>query len=85
MTNRVVKSNPSFLSHDDLKENFVVRHADLDLIVGTIRENTTGPNQHVLVIGPRGSGKTTLVLRTALEVRTDGELNALWYPLIFSE
>ncbi len=85
MTNRVMKSNPAFLSDDALKENFVVRHADLDLIVGVIRENTTGSNQHILVIGPRGSGKTTLVLRTALEVRADKELSERWYPLVFSE
>ncbi|MDR3567522.1 MAG: tetratricopeptide repeat protein [Syntrophobacteraceae bacterium] len=85
MTNRVVKFNPSFLSDEALKENFVVRLADLDLIVGVVRENTTGANQHVLVIGPRGSGKTTLVLRAALEVRKDSELSRLWYPLVFSE
>ena len=54
-------------------------------IVGTITENTTNANQHILVIGPRGSGKTTLVLRAAAEIRRDKALNDYWYPLIFSE
>ncbi|MDR3557435.1 MAG: tetratricopeptide repeat protein [Syntrophobacteraceae bacterium] len=85
MVNRVVKSNPSFLSEIALRENFVVRRADLDMIVEVVRENTTDSNQHVLVIGPRGSGKTTLVLRAALEVRSDRELCDRWYPLVFSE
>ncbi len=85
MAKHIVKYNPSLLSENDLIENFVVRGTDLELIIGITRENITDSNQHVLVIGPRGSGKTTLVLRVAAEIRRDKELNDLWYPLIFSE
>ncbi len=85
MARRFVKYNPSFLSEDDLIDNFVVRHADLEMILRILSENTTNSNQHILLIGPRGSGKTTLVLRVAAEINRDTELCERWYPLIFSE
>jgi len=80
-----MKYNPSFLSEQELIDTFVVRHADLEIIIEIIRENVTNSNQHVLVIGPRGSGKTTLVHRVAAEVEQTAELRDRWYPLIFSE
>lgn len=85
MTKRRMKYNPSFLTEEELIDGFVVRHADLDLIVSTIAENCTGSNQHVLVIGPRGSGKTTMVRRVAAEIARTEELHAGWFPLIFAE
>ena len=85
MTQRFVKYNPSFLETDQLIANFVVRHTDLELIMGIIRDNVTDSNQHVLVIGPRGSGKTTLVLRVAAEIERSKDLSERWYPLIFPE
>lgn len=85
MTKRRMKYNPSFLTETELVENFVVRHADLEIIMGTISENLTDSNQHVLVIGPRGSGKTTLVHRVAAEIGRNADLREHWYPLIFSE
>jgi len=80
-----IKNNPAFLSDEELAEAFVVRHADLDMIVQVIHENTGEANQHVLVIGPRGIGKTMLVQRVALAVRQDDVLSKKWYPLIFAE
>lgn len=85
MTTRRVKYNPSLLSEKTLVEQFVVRQTDLALITRVIESNTGGANQHVLVIGPRGSGKTTLMLRTAAEIRANQKLNNNWYPLVFSE
>ena len=85
MTKRHMKYNPSFLSEAQLMESFVVRHADLDLIIRIIGENDTESNQHVLIIGPRGSGKTTLVHRIAAEIKQNADLHDRWYPLIFSE
>jgi Ni2+-binding GTPase involved in maturation of urease and hydrogenase len=58
---------------------------DLELIVEVVRENTGPANQHVLVIGSRGAGKTMLVLRTAAEIRESEELSNLWYPIVFAE
>ena len=85
MTIRFVKHNPAFLDSDQLVENFVVRQADLGLITRLVSENITGSNQHLLITGPRGSGKTVLVRRVAIAVEQHEELNNRFYPLIFSE
>ena len=85
MSKRRMKYNPAFLSEDELVESFVVRRTDLELIVEVLRENLTQSNQQILVIGPRGIGKTMLVLRVAAEVRRTEELRDRWYPLVFAE
>jgi len=85
MADRIRKYNPAFLPKEELVRSFVVRQTELELIVQTIRENTAKSNQHILVIGPRGIGKTMLVLRVAEEVRKDKDLSKKWYPLIFAE
>jgi len=81
----IMKYNPAFLKPEELVTSFAVRHGELDTIVRIIRENVTKSNQHVLVIGPRGIGKTMLVLRVAEEIKRDDQLNKKWYPLVFSE
>lgn len=85
MADRIKKYNPAFLSPEELVRSFVVRHSELELIVQVIRENVAESNQHVLVIGPRGIGKTMLALRVVEEIRGDEDLAAKWYPLVFSE
>ncbi|MGE5344205.1 MAG: tetratricopeptide repeat protein [Candidatus Omnitrophota bacterium] len=81
----LMKYNPAFLSSQELTESFVVRQVDLEFIIETIKENTRNSNQHMLIIGPRGMGKTTLVLRAVESMATDPDLNAQWYPIVFSE
>jgi len=85
MSTRPLKYNPAFMTDDQLIASFAIRKADLDLLLQTIRDNTADSNQHVLVLGPRGMGKTTLVLRVVAEVRRDAELSGHWYPIVFSE
>jgi len=85
MTRQFVKYNPAFLESTQLVENFVVRQTDLSVIVRTVKENTSASNQHLLVVGPRGSGKTTLVRRVAAEIERDDALCNAWYPLVFAE
>ncbi|MHC4867191.1 MAG: ATP-binding protein [Planctomycetota bacterium] len=82
---RRVKYNPAFLTAEELVASFVVRHTELELIVQVVRENVTKSNQHVLVIGPRGIGKTMLALRVVQQIRDDEALGAKWYPLVFGE
>jgi tetratricopeptide (TPR) repeat protein len=85
MTRQFVKYNPAFLESTQLVENFVVRQTDLSVILRSVQENTSASNQHLLVVGPRGSGKTTLVRRVAAEIERDDALCNAWYPLVFAE
>jgi tetratricopeptide (TPR) repeat protein len=80
-----MKYNPAFLADEILIQSFVARTAELEVILGVIRGNNSGSNQHLLVIGPRGIGKTTLVLRSAAELRTDPRLGGRWHPIVFGE
>ena len=80
-----IKYNPAFLTQDELIKSFVVRNTDLELIMELIRENSGQTNQHLLIVGPRGSGKTTLALRIAAELRKNKDFSNLWYPIVFSE
>jgi len=86
MSVRLMKHNPAFLTRDELIRGFVVRQADLEILLERLRENRdAGPSQHLLIIGPRGMGKTTLVRRAAASIAMEPELTKKWYPLIFGE
>ncbi len=80
----VKKYNPGFLSDDEIIASFCVRTAEFDSLVESLRESGTGSSPHSLVIGPRGSGKTHLLLRVAAEVRRDPALTGL-FPVTFAE
>ncbi|MCE2450950.1 MAG: tetratricopeptide repeat protein, partial [Candidatus Latescibacteria bacterium] len=49
------------------------------------RECTGSANPHQIVIGPRGSGKTSLLLRVAVEVCRDAGLRSNFFPIVFAE
>ncbi len=80
-----VKNNPGIHGDQELIDSFVVRHDSQELILEILRANTGDSNQHVLVVGPRGIGRTMLVRRVAAEVRNDSALSAAWYPVVCSE
>ena len=80
-----MKYNPAFRAEDELVRSFVVRHTYLELILEVLRDSGGSANQHQLIVGPRGSGKTTLVRRVAAEVRREKELASKWYPVVFGE
>ena len=79
------KYNPGFLTDDELITSFCVRTREFESIVEILRECTGSSNQHQIVIGPRGSGKTSLLLRVAAEVRRDAGLSAAFFPVVFAE
>ena len=85
MTAPVRKYNPGFLTDEELMASFCVRKAEFDSIVEMLRGCTGPSNQHQIVIGPRGSGKTSLLLRVAVEIRREQELSASFLPVVFAE
>ena len=85
MTVATKKYNPGFLTDDELVASFCVRTSEFQSIVEALRESTGASNVHQLVIGPRGSGKTSLLLRVAAEVRRDKALSPRLFPVVFAE
>ena len=79
------KYNPGFLSNDELVATFCVRTAEYESLIEALRECSGSANTHQIVIGPRGSGKTSLLLRVAAEVLRDADLSARFFPIVFAE
>ena len=85
MTATTRKYNPGFLSDNDLVATFCVRTDTFASMIESLRECTGNSNTHQIVIGPRGSGKTSLLLRVAAEIRRDGGLSSHLFPIVFAE
>ena len=81
------KFNPGLFQSDrDVIEQFVVRHHELDAVLDILRGNVEAPScQHVLIVAPRGRGKTMLLARAAAELRADEQLSAHLLPVRFME
>lgn len=78
--------NPAHLTPEELKEAFVAREDTLAEMLRLIREQTPGPPcQHMMLIGPRGMGKTTLGLRFLYAIEDHTELRDHWQPVAFDE
>ncbi len=82
----VAKYNPHLWGPEELKAIFVARQQELALLTQAIRdaEPESSP-QHILLIGQRGMGKTTLLQRIALQVEEDEALSKDWLALRFPE
>ena len=78
------KYNPGFLSDSEIVASFCIRNAEFASLLESLHASEGNANVHSLVIGPRGSGKTHLLLRVAAEVRRDDRLSA-FYPIVFAE
>ena len=86
--NRLIrKFNPGTLQSDrEVIDQFVVRQHELDIVFDVLRGNVYSPScQHVLVVAPRGRGKTMLLARVAAELRADDELSGRLLPVRFME
>ena len=77
--------NPGFLTDEELVASFCVRKTEFEMLVEALRACTGASNPHQIVIGPRGSGKTSLLLRVAAEARRDAALAACCLPVVFAE
>jgi hypothetical protein len=77
------KFNPAFLEPEERARLFAGREHDLAELLRAVRENLARDhNQHVLVLGPRGMGKTMLLLRAVDVVREEA---AGWFPIVAPE
>ncbi len=79
------KYNPGFLSDEEIVASFCVRTSEFESIVEMLRDCRESSNPHQIVIGPRGSGKTNLLLRIAAEIRRDASLSSHFFPVVFAE
>ena len=87
VTRPIRKFNPgTFQTDEEVIEQFVVRQHQLDSMLDVVRGNIDSPScRHVLVVAPRGRGKTMLLARVAAELRTDKELSRQLLPVRFRE
>ena len=81
------KFNPGTLqSEEEVIDQFVVRKHELEIVLEVLRGNVDSSScQHVLVVAPRGRGKTMLLARVAAELRTDEKFSARLLPVRFME
>ena len=78
--------NPAQLTPGELKASFVAREETLGELLRVIGGQMPGrPCQHMMLISPRGMGKTTLGLRFLYAVEDDPNLAAQWQPVAFHE
>ena len=81
------KLNPGMLQSDaEVREQFVVRQHELAIVLEVLRESIEASScQHVLVVAPRGRGKTMLLARAAAELHADAVLSERLLPVRFME
>ena len=86
-TPTIRKFNPgTFQSDEEVIRQFVVREQELGVVLDVLRGNTDSRScQHILVVAPRGRGKTMLLARVAAELRTGSELSQRLLPVRFME
>ena len=81
------KFNPGTFQPDgEVIRQFVVRQRELGIVLDVVRDNLDAPAcQHILLVAPRGRGKTMLLARVAAEVRTNAALAERLVPVRFME
>ena len=84
---QIRKFNPgTFQSDEEVIAQFVVRNRELGVVLEVLRGNIDSPScQHILVVAPRGRGKSMLLARVAAELRADAALSESLLPVRFME
>lgn len=79
-------NNPGQQTRQELIDGFVVRQATFRRLFDDLRDSPMKhPEQHYLLQGPRGMGKTTMLLRLAYELESDPEVCERLIPVLFNE
>ncbi|MFN3667890.1 MAG: tetratricopeptide repeat protein [Brevundimonas sp.] len=82
---KAFKFNPGFLNDEEAVANFVVRRHQLDTVLSVFESSPGGSTARVLVLAPRGAGKTTLCRRVLAENRGEGRLSQGWHAIFLGE
>ena len=78
--------NPQNQTQERLIDSFVVRLKTFKKLFKEIEDaKMKVPEQHHLIIGKRGLGKTTLLLRLAYEIEQSEKLKSWLIPVVFNE
>lgn len=79
--------NPALLPGETLLAEFTARRVLLKQILDIIRSNQSGhPSQNLLIIGPRGMGKSSLLWAVAHSINLkEKQLLKEWQPVVFDE
>ncbi len=84
--NSLYKYNPNEMSQGDFLEKFVVRLDTFDNIFKDIKStNYKTKQQHYMIVGESGQGKTTILRKLQLEVLNDYALSKFLIPIKFPE
>lgn len=85
-SSRPLLYNPDQKGKEQLIDEFVIRQKEFMMIVdGLLRSSIQTSPQHYLVVGQRGMGKTTLLLRVKYAIEDNPDLNKWLVPIKFSE
>ncbi|WP_294962822.1 winged helix-turn-helix domain-containing protein [Sulfurimonas sp.] len=80
------KYTPDEMSEDEFLERFAVREDIFNDIFEDLKSSDdSNTNQHYIIIGQRGQGKTTLLRKLQIEVKKDKELSKFLLPIKFAE
>ena len=80
------KYNPNEMSEDEFLNRFVVRQEVFDEIFEALQSaDYTVSNQHHILVGQRGQGKTTILRKLSIEILKDKKLSKFLIPVQFSE
>ena len=78
------KFSPNLASPEERRETFVAREAILEDLLDRVRRIESGA-RHCILIGPRGIGKTHLLLLLADSIKSDETLASHWVVVRFAE
>ena len=80
------KYTPDEMSQELFLKRFVVREEIFEEIFQELQEaDYSIPNQHYIMIGQRGQGKTTLLRKLQITVKQDTKLSKFLIPIKLSE
>jgi len=80
------KYNPNEMSEDEFLQRFVVRHEIFEEVFEALQNaDYSVPNQHHILVGQRGQGKTTILRKLNIGIKKDKKLSKFLIPVQFPE